>query len=185
MSEPLPEPTEPATVPTPQPTPDLGDPGKKALAEERAAKKAAEKRATDAEARLKKLDEEKLSDQEKATRRAEEAEQRATAAESRALRLEVVTETGLPAAMAGRLQGATKEELLADAESLKSLLAPATATNDDGAGGTDSPPNGTNRRIPKPDMSQGGGKPTDGKSISAGAALFAERKQQQATPFTT
>lgn len=177
---------QPAQEPAPQPQPDLGDPGKKALAEERAAKKAAEKRAADAEARLKKLDEEKLSDQEKATRRAEEAEQRANAAESRALRLEVVTESGLPAAMAGRLQGSTKEELLADAETLRSLMGPpATATNGDGQGGTEPPGTGTTRRIPKPDPSQGGGKPTDGRSISAGAALFEQRKKQQVSPFPT
>jgi hypothetical protein len=172
---------QPVPDPAPQPAPDLGDPGKKALAEERAAKKAAEKRATEAEARLKERDEADLSEQQRAVKRAEEAEQRANAAESRALRLEVVTETGLPAAMAGRLQGATKDELLADAESLKALLAPNGTSGD---GGTPPPANGANR-LPRPDPSQGGGKPSDGKSIQAGADLFAERKQKQATPFTT
>ncbi len=185
----MPDEDEAGATPTePQqdaPKPELGDAGQRALREERARARAAEKERDEAVALLKKWDEEKRSDQEKATRRAEEAEQRAVAAESRALRLEVVTETGLPAAMAGRLQGSTKEDLLADAESLKSLLAPSSnGTNGEGQGGTQSPPQGTNR-VPRPDPSQGGGRPTDGKSIAAGAALYEQDKKQQVTPFTT
>ncbi len=171
--------------PAQSPEQSLGEAGQRAIREERARAKAAEKERDEAVARLKKLDEEKLSEHEKATRRAEEAERRAAEAESRALRLEVVTETGLPAAMAGRLQGATKDELLADAESLRSLLAPVNGTNGDGQGGTEAPPNAANRRIPRPDPSQGGGRPTESRSVAAGAALYAERKQQQVTPFTT
>lgn len=176
-------PTEPQD---PKPTePELGDGGKKAIDAERARARAAERRAAEAEAKLKAAADEKLSDQEKVAKRAAEAEDRAVKAEGRALRYEAAAESGLPLTLAMRLQGSTKEELLADAESLKSQLAPAaTATNGDGQGGTEPPATAANRRIPRPDMSQGGGRPTDGKSIAAGAALFEQRKQSK-TPFTT
>jgi hypothetical protein len=38
------------------------------------------------------------------------------------IRRDVIAETGLPAALASRLQGNTKEEMLADAEELKKLI---------------------------------------------------------------
>lgn len=143
MSEPTPEPT-----PTPDPTPtdppappDLGDAGKKALAEERAAKKAAEKRAADAEARIKEFEDKDKSEAEKAAARADAAEARATKAETEALRLKIGVELGLPADMHEFLTGSDEESLRGQAAKLAEKLAAATAGQ---------PP-----RKPQPDPSQG------------------------------
>lgn len=43
---------------------------------------------------------------------------------SRLLRLEVASELGLPASIAGRLQGGTRDEIVADAEELLKLIGP-------------------------------------------------------------
>lgn len=43
---------------------------------------------------------------------------------SRLLRLEVASELGLPASIAGRLQGGTRDEIVADAEDLLKLIGP-------------------------------------------------------------
>jgi len=64
------------------------------------------------------------SELERATSAAAQAAARAEAAELRALRVEVAAAKGLPANIAGRLQGATREELEADAEELMRTLAP-------------------------------------------------------------
>ncbi len=57
----------------------------------------------------------------RATERAETAEREAQAAAARALRVEVAVEKGLPANLAGRLQGNTREELETDADELLTL----------------------------------------------------------------
>src|SRR5687768_12689074 len=65
--DPTPTPPEGTTPPTPPPEAEaLGDAGKKALSEERAARKAAEKAARDAQAELDRLRQASMSDQEKA-----------------------------------------------------------------------------------------------------------------------
>lgn len=77
----------------------------------------------------------KVNSENKALReRATQAEKKAASADDLAkqngdlsvanLRLEVGYELGLPLAIAKRLQGSTKEEMLADAESLVELVAP-------------------------------------------------------------
>ena len=54
----------------------------------------------------------------------EQAQQSLAAEQAQRLRLEVATEKGLPAPLAARLAGSTREELLADAEALLPLLKP-------------------------------------------------------------
>lgn len=126
MTAPAPSTTEPTTEPTTPPAtgdPDtLGDPGKAALAAERKAKRAAEKAAADALARVKELEDATKSDAEKLQARAEAAEKELAELRLGALRREVADAKGIPAAMAGRLQGATRDELEADAAELAKLL---------------------------------------------------------------
>lgn len=54
----------------------------------------------------------------------EQTQQSLAAEQAQRLRLEVATEKGLPAPLAARLTGTTREELLADAEGLLPLLKP-------------------------------------------------------------
>lgn len=68
--------------------------------------------------KLQKIEEEKLSEIEKATQRAEAAEARAKKFELNELRSTVARDKKLPAYLASRLMGDTKEELIADADAL-------------------------------------------------------------------
>ncbi len=77
----------------------------------------ARKNAT-AQEKLEKLEAEKLSALEKAEKRAKEAEDRAARLELNELRSSVAKAKELPAYLASRLQGSTKEELEADADAL-------------------------------------------------------------------
>lgn len=132
-----------ATDAQPQPTPEtlrvglerddetLGEAGKKALAEERKARKAAEKVAAEREARLKEFEERDLSEQQKLERKAADTESRASESESRLLRLEValsrvIDEETLSRVLSGakRLVGSTREELESDAEELFGAVLP-------------------------------------------------------------
>ncbi|MFT3877146.1 MAG: DUF4355 domain-containing protein [Propioniciclava sp.] len=65
----------------------------------------------------------------RSTERAEKLEKELAAERTSRLRLEVAQAKGLPAAMAARLQGSTKEELEADAEALARLLPAQQAPN--------------------------------------------------------
>jgi hypothetical protein len=76
----------------------------------------------DAAKRLAAIEESGKTEQQKLADRLQQAEQRAAAAESQVLRSEVATAKGVPAALAGRLQGSTREELEADADDLLSHL---------------------------------------------------------------
>lgn len=135
------EPAPPATPPAAPPgdgSADLGDAGKKALAEERKARRDAETRLKELEplaAKAKKLEEASKTESEKLTERATAAEKRAVEAESRALRLEVATAKGLTPAQAKRLVGSTKEELEADADELLSSFGGSTGTGGKGGAG--------------------------------------------------
>jgi len=97
---------------------------RKENATHRKAKKAAEKQAQEAEeARL--AEEKKF--QELAEKRAQERDEalaRLAAKELELLKREVAQVAGLPAELAERLQGETREELEADAEALKKLMPP-------------------------------------------------------------
>lgn len=61
---------------------------------------------------------------EKKAQTAEELERKATDLSTANLRLEVGYELGLPLSLAKRLQGSTKEEMVADAEALVELVTP-------------------------------------------------------------
>jgi cell division septum initiation protein DivIVA len=111
-------------------TGELGDAGKKALEAERRDKRAAEKRASELEARLKEFEDRDKTESTRAIERAEAAEKAAAAAESRALRLEIAAEKGLTPAQAKRLVGETREELEADASELLDTFKPASTEGD-------------------------------------------------------
>lgn len=79
-------------------------------------------------AKARELEEAQKTAEQRAAEAQTAAEQRATAAESRLMRLEVAAEKGLTATQAKRLVGATREELLADADDfIASLPAPPAA----------------------------------------------------------
>jgi hypothetical protein len=111
--EPTAPPVEPPAAPKPE-TDELGDAGKKALAAERDARKAAEKEL----AKYRKAEQDKAdADKSEAEKRAA-AEQRAVDAELRATRFEVAHEKGLTPTQAKRLVGTTRDELAADADEI-------------------------------------------------------------------
>nr|DAL17237.1 MAG TPA_asm: Major head protein [Caudoviricetes sp.] len=101
----------------------LGDAGLKALQAERERANKAEKAARDAQAALA-----AERDAAKAVQAQVDAAKAETdAAKAQALRYEVAIAEGLPATLAGRLLGATREELVADAKALKdSMITPST-----------------------------------------------------------
>ena len=109
----------------------LGEGGLKALQAERDARKAAEKALAEREARLKELEDADKSEEQKRQERLEaleksEAEKAATLAAKDAmlLRYEIAAAKGIDLKAAARLQGATREEIEADADEFKKLLAP-------------------------------------------------------------
>jgi len=75
-----------------------------------------------AESKLRELDDAKKSDVDKANERAQRAEERLAQVESRALRAEVAAAKGLPANLAARLQGSTRDEIEADADDLLAVV---------------------------------------------------------------
>jgi hypothetical protein len=136
-----PEATEPAAPETPPPaTPgdDLGDAGKKAIAAERAARKAAEKQAADLAAQVKAFEDASKSEAEKAAARAEAAEKALAEVTAKAARLQVAAEVGVPADLVEFLTGSDEESLRAQAEKLMAATAASKAP-----------------RAPQPDPSQG------------------------------
>ena len=138
----------------------LGAPGLKALQDERDARATAEKALADLR---KEIEDGKKTAEQKAADDLAAAQREAADAGLRALRYEVAAEKGLDLKLAGRLAGATKAELEADADALKALI-PAGPTG------------------PRPDRSQGGGSESDkGASVSAGRDLYAERHPQKKT----
>lgn len=156
-NDPPSDPGQPAAEP---PKDDLGDAGKKALTEERKARKTAEAEL----AKYRKAEQDRAdADKSEAERRAA-AEQRATDADLRAMRIEVAFEKGLTPAQAKRLNGATREELEADADEVKRDF-PTTPV-------VTPPP------TLKPDPSQGPRPGGSGGSVAAGAALYAQHHQK-------
>lgn len=144
-------PADPPADPKPADADPLGDAGKKALAAEREARKAAEKKlAAYEKAEQAKADADKTEAEKRAA-----AEQRAQDAELRAMRIEVAHEKGLTPAQAKRLVGGTREELEADAEQLLKdfPVAPAKPAT------------------PKPDPSQGARGEPAARPTSLGAAI--------------
>jgi hypothetical protein len=74
--------------------------------------------------RVKEFEDRDKSEQEKLEERAKAAEESARKAEEARLRAEVALDKGLPKALAARLQGATLEEMQADADALLALIPP-------------------------------------------------------------
>lgn len=118
--------TPPAGGETPPPASDddtLGDGGKKALQSEREARKAAEKLASDREARIKELEDagksaddkerERIANLEKSDRDKDVA---IAERDAKLMRYEIAAAKGLDLKAALRLQGSTKEEIEADAD---------------------------------------------------------------------
>lgn len=134
----------------------LRDAGKKALDAEREARKSAEKEL----AKYRKAEQDRAdADKSEAEKRAA-AEERATAAELRALRLEVAHAKGLTPGQAKRLVGATRDELENDADEILVEFAAAKPPAGPGA--------------PKPDPSQGSkGDPPPARPTSLGQAVTA------------
>jgi hypothetical protein len=99
---------------------------KAALDREREAAKAARKEADEAKAKVKGFEDAALSEQEKKEKEKAAAEQRATAAETKALKYEVAATKGVPLSQAHRLQGSTKQELETDADAFLKDVKPGT-----------------------------------------------------------
>lgn len=113
----------------------LPDAIKAILAKNRAATKAAEKTAKDAEARAKKLEQANMSQAEKDKAAAAEVASELAKSRLENLRLRVGAKSGLPQVLIDRLTGTTEDELLEDAKSLKAALgvkSGGTGTTNDG-----------------------------------------------------
>lgn len=161
-------PQDPPQDPTPEPVkPDLGEAGKKALDDERRAKRAAEKRATELETELDKLRKANQSDQERLLDEAKRsaADEAAEPLRREVARLTVALEKGLTAGQAKRLVGATPEELAADADELLAEF----------GGGQPPQP-----RRPAPDPSQGARGPADEPADKSPRGLIAFGLQKTA-----
>ena len=147
MTAPSTEPTqstEPAGATLPAPTPEakpedaLSDPGKKALAEERAARKAAEKERAELLAQLKEFQDRDKSEAEKLAERAAAAEKTAADKAAEVLRLRTALQYGISDEDAETfLTGADEATITRQAERLAALQVP------------------TGPRTPRPDPSQG------------------------------
>lgn len=127
------------------PPADLGDAGKKAIDEERKARREAERRANDLDKRLKEFEDAGKTEIEKLTGRVADLEPKLTAAEARALRLEIALDKGVPKSLAVRLQGSTREEMEADADELLKTIGNGkkTPSFDGGAKADDAPKGGS------------------------------------------
>lgn len=118
-----PNPPEPAKGDPEPPKPDLGDAGKRALDEERKARRDAERQLREMGEQLKALQDKDKSDSERLTEKVSHLEKDLAAATARADRYEVALDKGLDMVRAKRLAGATREELEADADELKGWTA--------------------------------------------------------------
>jgi hypothetical protein len=140
------------TVPTPEATPaptpalqgepaDLGDGGKKALAEERAARQAAEKAGKALQAELDKLKQAQMSDLERAQATATASAKEAAEAKAEALRWRIAAKHGISDQDAETfLTGTDEASLTKQAERLATLNKATPATSP----------------APRADLSQGG-----------------------------
>lgn len=136
-TEPQPEPQE-QTQGEPADAP-LGEGGKKALEDERKARRAAERAAAELKKRLDDIEAASLSDLEKAQREASEAKEAAAKATADALRLRVAAKFGISDEDADLfLTGSDEDTLMRQAERLAARNAEAGAP-----------------RAPKPDANQG------------------------------
>ena len=146
MSEPITTTTPPAEDPKTQGDPavdePLGEPGKRALTAERAARKAAEDGFAAATARLAAIEKANLSELERAKAEAAEAKTALEKATRDGLVSKVALGKGLKASLAPYLKGTTEAELEASADELLDLLgtAPTTPRPDPSQGHKGDPP---------------------------------------------
>ena len=94
-SEPTQAPEQDAAGATPSDVAELGDPGKRAIAAEREARKAAEKQAEAFRAQLDEIKKSQMSDLEKAQATAQEVQAEAEKARSEALRWRIAAKHGI------------------------------------------------------------------------------------------
>jgi hypothetical protein len=127
---------------TPADVANLGDPGKKALSEERAARKAAEDSAKSLQAQLDEIKKSQMSDLEKAQNTAQEFQKAAEKATADALRWRIAAKHGISDEDAETfLTGNDEATLTRQAERLSALnTSPATPKPDRTQGGTGAPP---------------------------------------------
>jgi hypothetical protein len=124
------EPPATASTTSPQPTTSSDIPPEVTRALHKANKEAETLRL-----RLKEFEDRDKTDAQKLAERAAAAERTASEAQSKLLKFEVAAEKNIPATLAARLQGSSKEELAADADRLLADLAAhqqATAPSYDG-----------------------------------------------------
>ena len=147
---------------------DLGDAGKRALDQERKARRDAEAKAADLAKRLEALEDQDKSEVEKLRKENAQLKSDLAASASKADRLEVALAKGLTAAQAKRLVGSTREELESDADEILETFGGKPSGKDDGDGGDggkskgegDPPRNGPPSQQPKPAL-RGGSDPTN------------------------
>jgi len=145
--------TQPQGDPAPKP---LGPNGEKALQDERAQRKAAEKQAADFKKRLDALEQANLTEVEKAQRAAQDAQTQLAELTRQNLRNKVALEKGVPADLVDFLSGDSEDEIAAKADLLlKRINAPTT---------------------PKPDLSQGARGETGGGTPADQFATFLRRQ---------
>ena len=117
------------------------------VAEMRRALRKANKEAEQARLKLKEIEDAGKSETERLSGRVSELEPKLTAAETRAMRLEVALDKGLPKSLAVRLQGETQEEMEADADELMKTLGDTgrkpTPSFDNGVKPKDAPTGGS------------------------------------------
>jgi hypothetical protein len=142
-SEPTQAPEQNATGATPNDVAELGDPGKRAIAAEREARKAAEKQAEAFRAQLDEIKKSQMSDLEKAQAAAQELQAEAAKARSEALRWRIAAKHGISDEDAETfLTGADEATLTRQAERLAALATtagPATPKPDRTQGGSGAP----------------------------------------------
>lgn len=122
---------------TPKDSATLGDPGKKALAAERKARRDAEKAVADLQAKVKAFEQRDLSETERLNQQLAEAQATAAKATAEALKLRVAAEVGLDPELHEFLDGITDEEQMrARAQKLAAKAgAPAPKKTPDFGGG--------------------------------------------------
>ncbi len=101
---------------------ELGDGGKRALEAERKARREAEKQVKELAARVKASEDAEKTELEKLQGQVAQLTKDAEAAQAKADRFEVAAAKGLTLAQARRLVGSTKDELEADADSMRTEL---------------------------------------------------------------
>lgn len=156
--------------------PDLSDAGKRAIAEERKARKAAEAEAKRVRDELEQLRQQQMSEQERALAEAKaqgraEAEQAMSPLQLEVSRLQVALAKGVPAELVDRLRGDSADELEADADQLLALVG---LKRQEAA--EEPAQRAPQRRLPQ--LGQGRRQGSVQPSVASGRALYEARHQK-------